>query len=55
MKHIIYITLLLFFIAGCDKEEVIEKSVEKVEEKTIDNTPKSDEANTLITLSLIHI
>ena len=39
MKHIIYITLLLFFIAGCDKEEVIENSVEKIEEKTIENVP----------------
>ncbi|MBM37555.1 MAG: hypothetical protein CMO97_00645 [Woeseia sp.] len=52
MKHIIYITLLLFFIAGCDKEEIIENSVEKIEEKTIENTPKFDEANTPIAESL---
>ena len=51
MKHLIYITFL-FFIVGCDKEEVIETPVEKFEEKIIEDAPALDEPNTPITESL---
>ncbi len=52
MKHIIYIIFLVFFIVGCEKEEVIESSVEKIEEKIIEDAPVLDEPNTLISESL---
>ena len=52
MKHIIYIIFLVFFIVGCDKEEVIESSVEKIEENIIEDDPALDEPNTLISESL---
>ncbi len=52
MKYFIYITSLLFFIVGCDKEEITENSVEKIEEEIIEDIPKLDEPNTPLTESL---
>ena len=52
MKHLIYIIFLVFFIAGCDKEEVIESPVEKIEEKIIEDDPTLDEPSAPISESL---
>jgi len=52
MKHLIYIIFLVFFIGGCDKEEVIESPVEKIEEKIIEDDPTLDEPSAPISESL---
>jgi thiol:disulfide interchange protein DsbA len=52
MKHTIWITILLFFITGCGKEEAVEISIEKSEENLSEDVLESEKIETPIAESL---
>tara|TARA_Y100000389_G_C17470016_1_gene529508 strand:+ start:7196 stop:8029 length:834 start_codon:yes stop_codon:yes gene_type:complete len=52
MKYTIWITILLFLVAGCDKEEVVEISIEESEENLSEDILESEKIDTPIAQSL---